>query len=119
SVGAQPSDAVAALMRVTGDLQKFKGDPAPAPRMVAEPKRDKAEIFNEALKEIHGESGAPSSAPSTRGSRTKAADKPAEKSADEAADKPAEKSAAKAADKPAHKAAETLSADDATATTES
>jgi len=37
-VGAQPTEAVAAIFRVTGDWQKFKGEPAPAPLLVAEPK---------------------------------------------------------------------------------
>ena len=36
-VGAQPTDPVAAIFRVTGDWQKFKGEPAPPPMMVAEP----------------------------------------------------------------------------------
>jgi small subunit ribosomal protein S16 len=51
-VGAQPSEAVAAILKVTGDLQKFKGEPgAEGTLKVKEPKRDKLEIFNEALKE--------------------------------------------------------------------
>ena len=54
-VGAQPSEPVAAILKVTGDWQKFKGEAAPAPMKVAEPKRDKAEIFNEALKDSHAE----------------------------------------------------------------
>ena len=55
-VGAQPSDAVAAILKVTGDWQKFKGEPgAEGTLRVAEPKRDKTEIFNEALKEAAGE----------------------------------------------------------------
>src|SRR5215212_5064615 len=54
-VGAQPSEPVTAILKVTGDWQKFKGEAAPAPMKVAAPKRDKAEIFNEALKDSHGE----------------------------------------------------------------
>jgi small subunit ribosomal protein S16 len=55
-VGAQPSEAVAAILKVTGDWQKFKGDAgAEGTLKVAEPKRDKAEIFNEALKEAASE----------------------------------------------------------------
>ena len=55
-VGAQPSEAVAAILKVTGDWQKFKGEPgAEGTLRVAEPKRDKAEIFNEALKEAASE----------------------------------------------------------------
>ncbi len=55
-VGAQPSEAVAALLKVTGDWQKFKGlSGTEGTLKVKEPKRDKAEIFNEALKESGGE----------------------------------------------------------------
>ncbi len=35
SVGAQPTEAVTAILKVTGDWQKFKGLPAPPPMMVA------------------------------------------------------------------------------------
>jgi small subunit ribosomal protein S16 len=54
-VGAQPSEPVAAILKVTGDWQKFKGEAAPPPMKVAAPKRDKTEIFNEALKDSTGE----------------------------------------------------------------
>jgi small subunit ribosomal protein S16 len=54
-VGAQPSEPVTAILKVTGDWQKFKGEPAPEPMKVAEPKRDKTEIFNEALKDSTGD----------------------------------------------------------------
>jgi small subunit ribosomal protein S16 len=55
-VGAQPSEAVAALLKVTGDWQKFKGLPgAEGTLKTAEAKRDKTEIFNEALKESGSE----------------------------------------------------------------
>jgi small subunit ribosomal protein S16 len=51
-VGAQPSEAVEALLKVTGDWQRFKGQPGTEGTLkTKEPKRDKAEIFNEALKE--------------------------------------------------------------------
>lgn len=55
SVGAQPSEPVAVILKVTGDWQKFKGEAPPEPMMVAEPKRDKTEIFNEALKDSANE----------------------------------------------------------------
>ena len=56
SVGAQPTEQVAALLKVTGDWQKFKGEPgAEGTLKTAAPKRDKAEIFNEALKEAASE----------------------------------------------------------------
>jgi small subunit ribosomal protein S16 len=55
-VGAQPTEAVAAILKITGDWQKFKGEPGTEGTLkVAEPKRDKAEIFNEALKESASE----------------------------------------------------------------
>jgi small subunit ribosomal protein S16 len=93
-VGAQPSEAVAALLKITGDWQTFKGLPGTEGTLkVAEPKRDKAEIFNEALKDSANEPKG--------GATTKKADKKAEKKADEA-DKPAmETKADKKADKKA------------------
>ena len=53
-VGAQPTEAVAAILRVTGDWQAFKGEPAPAPMLVAEPKADKKSVFDAAAKEAAG-----------------------------------------------------------------
>ena len=50
-VGAQPTEAVAAILRVTGDWQKFKGEPAPPPMKVAEPKADKKAVFEAAARE--------------------------------------------------------------------
>jgi small subunit ribosomal protein S16 len=55
-VGAQPSEAVAALLKVTGDWQKFKGLPGTEGTLrTKEPKRDKQELFNEALKDAANE----------------------------------------------------------------
>ncbi|MFZ0325121.1 MAG: 30S ribosomal protein S16 [Actinomycetes bacterium] len=54
-VGAQPTEAVAAILRVTGDWQTFKGEPAPPPMKVAEPKQDKRVAFEAAVKEGAGE----------------------------------------------------------------
>jgi small subunit ribosomal protein S16 len=94
-VGAQPSEAVAQLLKITGDWQRFKGYAnTDGTLRVAEPKRDKLEIFNEALKESTGE---PKGEAVTRRAAKKAADKPADK----AADKPvADKAADTAADEP-------------------
>ncbi len=51
-VGAQPSEAVEAILKVTGDWQKFKGLPGTEGTLrTREAKRDKTEIFNEALKD--------------------------------------------------------------------
>ena len=54
-VGAQPSTPVAAILKLTGDWQKHKGETVTPTLKVAEPRRDKTEIFNEALKESHNE----------------------------------------------------------------
>jgi small subunit ribosomal protein S16 len=55
-VGAQPSEAVARILEITGDWQKFKGiEGAEGTLKVKEPKRDKQEIFNEALREAQNE----------------------------------------------------------------
>ncbi len=55
-VGAQPSDAVAKILKITGDWQTYKGIAGTEGTLkVAEPKRDKLEIFNEALKEAANE----------------------------------------------------------------
>jgi small subunit ribosomal protein S16 len=54
-VGAQPSTPVAAILKLTGDWQKHKGESVTPTLKVAEPRRDKTEIFNEALKESHNE----------------------------------------------------------------
>src|SRR5690242_10583982 len=90
-VGAQPTEAVAAILKVTGDWQKFKGEPAPAPMKVAEPKADKQAVFNAALAEISGDSGADATTPRKKAPK-------AEKKADEA---PAEAPAETAAEAPA------------------
>jgi small subunit ribosomal protein S16 len=67
-VGAQPSEPVAVLLKLTGDWQKFRGESAPAEMLVAEPRRDKSDIFNEALKDSQNEpkSGAVTKKRSTR-----------------------------------------------------
>jgi small subunit ribosomal protein S16 len=49
-VGAQPTEPVQHLLQVTGDWQRFKGLPgAEGTLQRAEPKPDKAELFNRAL----------------------------------------------------------------------
>ena len=49
-VGAQPTEPVAALLKITGDWQKFKGLPgAEGTLKVKEPKPSKLDLFNAAL----------------------------------------------------------------------
>ncbi|WP_219463645.1 30S ribosomal protein S16 [Nonomuraea rhizosphaerae] len=50
-VGAQPTEPVLKLLKLTGDWQKFKGEPAPAPLKVAEPAADRHALYEAAAKE--------------------------------------------------------------------
>jgi small subunit ribosomal protein S16 len=51
-VGAQPTEPVQHILQVTGDWQRFTGQPgAEGTLRRAEPKPDKAELFNRALAE--------------------------------------------------------------------
>lgn len=55
SVGAQPTEPVLKLLKITGDWQKFKGLPgAEGTLKVAEPKPTKLELFNAALAAADG-----------------------------------------------------------------
>jgi small subunit ribosomal protein S16 len=78
-VGAQPTETVAAILRVTGDWQKFKGEPAPAPMKVAPPKADKLDLFNAALADASGEPAVEATTPRKRAAKaaTKAPEAPA------------------------------------------
>ena len=93
-VGAQPTEPVAAILKVTGDWQKFKGEPAPSEGIkTAAPRPDRKAIFEAAAKESLAEAEA----------------KPAKKAA-------AKKTAAKAEPDAAEAAAETPVADDSAET---
>ena len=82
-VGAQPTEAVEKILKITGDWQKFKGLPgAEGTLKVKEPKRSKQDIFNEALKEAANE---PKAEAVTRRSAKKEAPAPVEEPAAEAA----------------------------------
>ncbi|GAA2116111.1 30S ribosomal protein S16 [Nocardioides bigeumensis] len=112
-VGAQPSEPVAAILKVTGDWQKFKGEPgAEGTLRVKEPKRSKLDVFNEALKDAQSEprgeavtkkAAAKKSAPAAE----KGAEKPAEAKADEAKADEAKADEAKADEAVAETPAET------------
>ena len=81
-VGAQPTEAVAAIFRVTGDWQKFKGEPAPAPMKVAAPKPDKKALYEAAVLAAGDEPAAGATTPKKKAAPKKAA---ADESADAAA----------------------------------
>jgi small subunit ribosomal protein S16 len=103
-VGAQPSEAVAQILKITGDWQKFKGyKNTDGTLRLAEPKRDKLEIFNEALKDSANE---PKGEAVTKRAAKKSAAKTAEKPAEKTAEKPAEDEAAARAAETTETAAE-------------
>jgi small subunit ribosomal protein S16 len=80
-VGAQPTEAVEAILKVTGDWQRHKGEGgAEGTLRTKQPGRTKQEIFNEILKESGGEP--PTEAVTRRGAGTAAA--PAGEATDEA-----------------------------------
>jgi small subunit ribosomal protein S16 len=84
-VGAQPTEAVEAILKVTGDWQRYKGEAGTEGTLkVKEHGKTKQEIFNEILKESGTE-------PQTEAVTKKAA---APKKSDEAAAEPAAEPAA-------------------------
>jgi small subunit ribosomal protein S16 len=94
-VGAQPSEAVEAILKITGDWQKFKGLPGTEGTLrVKEPKRDKTEIFNEALKDAANEPKA--DAVTKKAAAKKAAPKAEEKAEEAAPEAPAAEAAPEA-----------------------
>jgi small subunit ribosomal protein S16 len=108
SVGAQPTEPVLKLLKITGDWQKFKGLPGAEGRLkVAAPKPTKLELFNAALAAADG-------GPDTDASTPKKKKAPAKKAA------PAD-TAEKAddAEKPADEAAPAAAGDQAEPATES
>jgi small subunit ribosomal protein S16 len=80
-VGAQATDPVERILKVTGDWQKFKGEPAPAPMLVAEPKADKKLAFQAAAREsIEGAAAGAATTPKKKATKPDAqqpADAPA------------------------------------------
>ena len=95
-VGAQPTEPVLALLKVTGDWQKAKGLPgAEGTLKVAEPKASKLDLFNAALAEA---ADAPTAEAITEKKR-KAKEEAEAKAAAEA--EAAEKAEAKAAEEAA------------------
>jgi small subunit ribosomal protein S16 len=112
SVGAQPTEPVLKLLKITGDWQKFKGLPGAEGRLkTAKPKPSKLELFNAALAAADG-------APSTEAATPKKKKAPAKKAADktDASDK-AEK--ADKAGKPSGEAEPAKSAKQTESSTES
>jgi len=85
SVGAQPTDPVRVLLKVTGDWQKFKGEPGSEGTLrIAAPREDKVEAFaaaskaSQASKDKDEKAKPASKARSATASRAKAAPAKAE-----------------------------------------
>ncbi|MGV9826561.1 30S ribosomal protein S16 [Gordonia sp. NPDC003429] len=96
-VGAQPTEPVAAILKVTGDWQKFKGLPGAEGTLKArEPKPSKLDLFNAALAAADSEPVAEATTPKKKA--TKKADAPAEATpvVDEAPAEPESKAVAEA-----------------------
>jgi small subunit ribosomal protein S16 len=94
-VGAQPTEAVEALLKVTGTWQEFKGLPAPPPMRVKEAKADKKTVFEAAARAAMSDE--PAEKPAKKA--PKKADAPAAEAATETAatEAPAEVPAAETA----------------------
>jgi small subunit ribosomal protein S16 len=109
SVGAQPTEPVLKLLKITGDWQKFKGLPGTEGTLkFAPPKPSKLELFNAALAEADG-------APTTEAARPKkkAPAKKAAKADESAAAEPAAEEGATAAAEPAAEEGATAAAEPA------
>ena len=92
-VGAQPTEPVLALLKVTGDWQKHKGlDGAEGTLKVAEEKPSKLELFNQALEEASN--GPTAEAITEKRKKAKEEAEAAEAAAEEAEEAPAEEAPA-------------------------
>ncbi|MGB8791770.1 MAG: 30S ribosomal protein S16 [Mycobacterium sp.] len=98
SVGAQPTEPVLKLLKITGDWQKFKGLPGAEGKLkLAAPKPSKLELFNAALAAADG-------APTTEAATPKKKKAPAKKAAADKAEKAEPSAEAEAAAEPSAEA---------------
>ena len=74
-VGAQPTESVASILKVTGDWQKFRGLPAPPAMKVAEPKANKRAVFEVAAKEAESEPKAATTSARKKAEKTEKVEK--------------------------------------------
>ena len=75
SVGAQPTPPVMNILKITGDWQKFKGEPGSEGTLrTREPAADKKEVFAAALKDAGKDSADAGSTTPKGGSRARKAD---------------------------------------------
>lgn len=91
SVGAQPTEPVAHILKLTGDWQKYKGLPAPEPLKVAAPKADKKAVFEAAAKEAADEPKDGATTPKAKKEKkAEAAEAPAAEATESAESAPSE-----------------------------
>ncbi|MGE2730632.1 30S ribosomal protein S16 [Mycolicibacterium vaccae] len=84
-VGAQPTEPVLQLLKITGDWQKFKGLPgAEGTLKVKEPKPSKLDLFNAALAEAEGGATSEATTPKKKKAPAKKAASDIEATADPA-----------------------------------
>jgi small subunit ribosomal protein S16 len=87
-VGAQPSEAVQRLLEKTGDWQKFKGEPAPPPLLVAPERADRKAAYEAEAKAAAGVAEAAPAKPAKKATKKAAAASaegaPAEKTEEQA-----------------------------------
>ncbi len=97
-VGAQPTEAVVALFKRTGDWQTFSGDTSPSGVEPQKEKKNRSDAFNVALADAKDELSTEAISKPRKSDRPTDAGKPAD------TDKPADKSSV--ADKPADKSSD-------------
>jgi small subunit ribosomal protein S16 len=113
-VGAQPTEAVEVLLKITGDWQKFKGLPAPPAMLMAVEKTDKRLVFEAAALEAATGSAGDKAATTPKAKKAPAkkavavAEVPAEAPAEAPAEVPAEAVADAPAEAPADAPAEAV-----------
>ena len=104
-VGAQPTEAVVAIFKRSGDWQKFTGEKSPEGIEEQPIKKDKLELFNAALAEADNE-------PTTSAITTKAKKSEDAEDADEATEDKAEDAAEPAAEAEEAKAGDAAAAEE-------
>ncbi len=117
SVGAQPTDPVRVLLKITGDWQKFTGEPgAEGTLRTAEPRADKKERFEAAAKDSQARKEAREDKGAKAGTQSRAAKPAKDTTAKETTAKNSAKQTASGEDKGAQPKATDAEATDAEAT---
>ena len=84
SVGAQPTDPVRAILKITGDWQRFAGEAGESGTLKTKPAAaDKSEVFAKVLAEAHKRDGAAKAASPAPASSSSASDSDSGDSPDE------------------------------------